>query len=195
LIEIEIRKNKSSIKLAFEAVNNEIYVDIRWNINQIRYVKMIKFHHEALIDWDSKNRSSVRFVLRSNMLSSTDLCVHWSVLIHLYNDDTIQVSILYEFNLLIELSTRFHCYLMCDLYKCVNHMTHVNLMRSGYLSIYLIDKIFCSHNIISRIIAWIIFCIFWFDRSRCVRMMVLKQSKRRRALFRRRKFDVLIRSI
>ncbi len=29
----------------------------------------------------------------------------------------------------------------------------------------------------------------------CVRMMILKQSKRRRTLFRRRKFDVLIRSI
>jgi hypothetical protein len=29
------------------------------------------------------------------VLSSTDLCVHWSVLIHLYDDDTIQVSILY----------------------------------------------------------------------------------------------------
>jgi hypothetical protein len=29
------------------------------------------------------------------VLSFTDLCVHWSVLIHLYGDDTIQVSILY----------------------------------------------------------------------------------------------------
>ncbi len=80
------------------------------------------------------------------MLSFTDLCVYWSVLIHLYDDDTIQVSILYECSLLIEWCTRFHCYLMCDLYRCVSHMTHVNLMRSGYLSIYLIDKIFCSHK-------------------------------------------------
>jgi hypothetical protein len=36
------------------------------------------------------------------ILSFTDLCVHWSVLIHLYDDDTIQVSILYECSLLIE---------------------------------------------------------------------------------------------
>jgi hypothetical protein len=33
------------------------------------------------------------------------------------------------------------------------------------------------------------------DEKLSVRMMILKQSKRRRALFRRRKFDVLIRSI
>jgi hypothetical protein len=34
-----------------------------------------------------------------------------------------------------------------------------------------------------------------FSPHSCVRMMVLEQSKRRRALFRRRKSDVLIRSI
>jgi heme/copper-type cytochrome/quinol oxidase subunit 4 len=39
------------------------------------------------------------------ILSSTDLCVHWSVLIHLYGDDTVQVSILYECSLLIEWCT------------------------------------------------------------------------------------------
>ncbi len=33
------------------------------------------------------------------------------------------------------------------------------------------------------------------EMIRDVRMMILKQSKRRRTLFRRRKFDVLIRSI
>jgi hypothetical protein len=61
----------------------------------------------------------------------------------------IQVSILYECSLLIEWCTRFDCYLMCDLYRCVNHMTHVNLMRSNYLTIYLIDKIFCSHTAVA----------------------------------------------
>jgi hypothetical protein len=36
------------------------------------------------------------------MLSSTDLCVHWSVLVHLYGDGTAQVSILYvEFTVLM----------------------------------------------------------------------------------------------
>ncbi len=68
------------------------------------------------------------------------------LLVHLYDDDTIQVSILYECSLLIDDDTRFHCYLMCDLYRCVNHMTHANLMRSGYLPTYLIDKTFCPHT-------------------------------------------------
>ncbi len=55
-------------------------------------------------------------------------------------------------SLLIECDTIFHCYLMCDLYRCVSHMTHANFMRLDYLSIYLSDKIFCSHKHSHRLI-------------------------------------------
>jgi uncharacterized protein YcbK (DUF882 family) len=48
------------------------------------------------------------------------------------------------------------------------------------------------HEILS--ISQIVFSAI-VDLKRAVRMMILKQSKKRRALFRRRKFDVLIRSI
>jgi hypothetical protein len=78
-----------------------------------------------------------------------EILIEKKLLVHLYDDDTVQVSILYECSLLIEWCTRFHCYLMCDLYRCVNHMIHANLMRSDYLSIYLIDKIFCSHTAVT----------------------------------------------
>ncbi len=48
-------------------------------------------------------------------------------------------------SLLIEWCTWFHCYLMGGLYvRCLGHMTHANLMRSDYLSIYVIDKTFGS---------------------------------------------------
>ncbi len=57
------------------------------------------------------------------------------LLIHLYDDDTIQVSILYECSLLIELSTNhWSSYLLSDLYVgSVDHMTHANSIRSDYL--------------------------------------------------------------
>jgi hypothetical protein len=55
-------------------------------------------------------------LLRSSMSSSTDLCVHWSVLVHLYGDGTVQVSILYGCSLLVEWGTWFHCYLVGGLY-------------------------------------------------------------------------------
>jgi hypothetical protein len=38
-------------------------------------------------------------------------------------------------------------------------------------------------------------CMFISNRKVFVRIMILKQSKRRRTLFRRRKFDILIRSV
>jgi hypothetical protein len=67
------------------------------------------------------------------------------LLVHLYGDGTVQVSILYGCSLLVDGGTRFHCYLVCDLYRCVDHMTHANLMRSGYLPTYLVGKTFCPH--------------------------------------------------
>jgi hypothetical protein len=66
----------------------------------------------------------------------TNLFDHYlrhNLLVHLYDDDTVQVSILYVCSLLIELGTRFRFYLLCALYvKCVDHMIHANLMRSDF---------------------------------------------------------------
>jgi hypothetical protein len=36
------------------AADSEIYVDIKWKSDQIRYVNLIWFHHEIMIDWNSK---------------------------------------------------------------------------------------------------------------------------------------------
>ncbi len=68
------------------------------NIRKISELKKVNQYFSRIVtEFETlKSRSrSIKFVLRSSMLSFTDLCVHWSVLIHLYDDDTIQVSILY----------------------------------------------------------------------------------------------------
>jgi hypothetical protein len=81
--------------------------------------------------------------------ASTDQC--W----YLYGDGTLQVSILYGV-VYCWMGTRFHCYLVCGLYRCVGHMTYANLMRSGYLLTYLVGKTFCSHNIIElKMTEWV----------------------------------------
>jgi hypothetical protein len=55
---------------------------------------------------------------------------------YLYDDDTLQVSILYECSLLIEWDTRFWLIASDDLYvESVSHVTHANPIRSDYLSI------------------------------------------------------------
>jgi hypothetical protein len=82
-----------------------------------------------------KSRSrSIKFVLRSSMLPSSDLCCrHWSVLIHLYGDDTVQVSILYKCSLLIKLSTfNWSSYVLSGLYVDVWVTWLTNLIESGY---------------------------------------------------------------
>jgi hypothetical protein len=140
-----VRTNRQSNLLFKQLIARLIWYKIKIWSNALCESDLISSRSNDRLRFKRRDRQS-KFVLRSSMLSSTDLCVHWSVLIHFYDDDTVQVSILYECSLLIELSTRFHCYLMCDLYRCVSHMTHANLMRSDYLSIYLIDKIFCSHT-------------------------------------------------
>jgi hypothetical protein len=78
-------------------------------------------------------------------------------------------SVYYMWSLLLNDDTRFHCYLMCDLYRCVSHMIHANLMRSGYSSIYLIDKIFCSHTAVTlkkmKFFRFYFWSSFWFILS------------------------------
>jgi hypothetical protein len=57
------------------------------------------------------------------------------VLVHLYGDGTVQVSILYRCSLLVELGTSssWWSYLLGGLYVgSVGHMTHANPIRSGY---------------------------------------------------------------
>jgi hypothetical protein len=119
-------------------------------IDQIRYVNLINFITKHWLIETQKNRSSVMFVLRSSLLSSTNLYVHWSVLIHLYDDDTVQVSILYKCSLLIETNTRFR--LLSSRWsiskKCESRDPHYfYLVRLP--SIYLVGKTFRSYSMFS----------------------------------------------
>ncbi len=68
------------------------------------------------------------------LLHAVSKCNIWMyLLIYLYDDDTIQVSILYECSLLLNDDTRFSFYLLCALYvRYVSHMIHANFMRSDY---------------------------------------------------------------
>jgi hypothetical protein len=87
-------ESRSSIKLTFQATDSE--VDLISSEILIKY-DMWKWSNFTtkhwLIETQRVDRQSDSFFVV--VLSSTDLCVHWSVLIHLYSDDTIQVSILY----------------------------------------------------------------------------------------------------
>jgi hypothetical protein len=140
-----VRTGRQSNLLFKQLIARLIWYKIKIWSNALCESDLISSRSNDRLRFKERDRQS-KFVLRSSMLSSTDLCVHWSVLIHLYDDDTIQVSILYV-KFIVELGTRFHCYLVCGLYRCVGHMTHANLMRSGYLPIYLVGKTFCSHII------------------------------------------------
>jgi uncharacterized membrane protein len=66
--------------------------------------------------------------------------LHWLMLIDLYDDDTIQVSILFKCSLLIELSTYdWLSYLRCGLYvECVGHV--ITLTHSVVISDYTFIK-------------------------------------------------------
>jgi hypothetical protein len=90
-----------------------------------------------------KSRSSVRFVLRSS------LTVYWSVHSLISVDSPLRWWYCSSQYTVCEvycwMRYNWSSYLMNDLYvECVNHVIHANLMRSDYLSIYLIDKIFWS---------------------------------------------------
>jgi hypothetical protein len=97
---------------------------------------------------------------RSWFTSSGNDSVDWTLLVSLrwwYNPSQYTVWC----SLLIKWDTRFHCYLIRDLYKCVNHIIHANFMRSEYLSSHLIDKIFCSHTEVTlKMMKLFLFLIF-----------------------------------
>jgi hypothetical protein len=115
--------------------------------DQMRYVNLINFITKHWLIETQKSRSSVRFVLRSSMLSSSDLCTHWSVLIHLYDDDTIQVSILYGCSLLIDDDTFLDqaIYGVVYMWRCGSRDPHQSY-SVRLPSIYLIGKTFWSDN-------------------------------------------------
>jgi hypothetical protein len=103
-------------------------------------------------------------------LAGKTFCSHMLVLIPLrwwYSPSQYTVWC----SLLVKWSTRFRFYLLCGLYvRCVGHMTHANLMRPGYLSIYLVGKTFCSHTEVtlkmiksSRLYFWS--SVLWFTLS------------------------------
>jgi hypothetical protein len=66
------------------------------------------------------------------------------------------------YSLLIEWCTRFSFYLLSALYvRCVGHMTHANLMRSDYLSIYLIRLIKSFDHTLQSLWKWWNRFYFW----------------------------------
>jgi hypothetical protein len=91
------------------------------------------------------------------ILSSTDLCVHWSVLISLrwwYESSQYTDDVVYSW-----MSTRFWLIASDDLYvESVNHVTHANSIRSDYLSISLSRLIRSFVHIITSLM------MIWTDR-------------------------------
>ncbi len=92
---VVILDSTTSKKHWLELQSSEFSVE--WYKENFRALKSRSEFSRIVTEFETlKSRSrSIKFVLRSSMLSSTDLCVYWSVLIHFYDDDTIQVSILY----------------------------------------------------------------------------------------------------
>jgi hypothetical protein len=88
------RTDRQSNLLFMQLIARLIWYKIKIWSNALCESDLISSRSNDRLRFKRRNRQS-KFVLRSNMLSFTDLCVYWSVLIHLYDDDTIQVSILY----------------------------------------------------------------------------------------------------
>jgi hypothetical protein len=110
---------------------NDIRLNSRTLIESIRIWSRKRDEFETLIKSIALNQYSFFVVVFYRLLicAFTDQC--W----YLYDDDTNQVSILYECSLLIEWDTRFWLIASDDLYvESVNHVTHANSIWSGYLS-------------------------------------------------------------
>jgi hypothetical protein len=112
------------------------------NVNRTSRTSVSKFLeivHSNLRESLSRTRSDHAYYITFRDDWSNVIWVCWFI-------STVMIrfkSVYCMWSLLLNDDTRFDCYLMSGLYvRCVGHMTHANLMRSGYLPTYLVDKTF-----------------------------------------------------